>query len=489
MDIKESFNTIVGIEAAFDTAQLETVLPNVGPINLWPITRYCLWSELLRRTSPENSSPVTYQGIVKQISAKCHTLARAVTACPHMRTSIPSNSCTLFVSRPVYLQHTKDGHLADRVVDPLIMLLAPSARPSKLYLTSWIDSAPLAVPAKWLLPKRRSASLPTALTEHVYSIADLAGVPRDRFLRMNEAALASFFGWYARGKEMFRKCTRLKHIYLTSWYFPDMMGLTAAARQSGITVTEVQHGKQGLYQPMYSGWTSIPEGPLGYLMMPDRFWCWGEPSRKHILAAQPDRQTHIPFVGGYPWIDYFRQNFGNDAMAGTSRKDGTRIIFSMQPEFSLNPVPVPDAFFELLKDGPSKFHITFKIHPNDSKGQSYLQTRLTDVPADRYKILAGRANLYELFENATHHVTAFSSCCYEATAFDLPTLLFGQTSARVYKQEIAEGQFSWTTGHRAEIEKWLRTTSPETFSEAQDFTPYILSSMEMAKRLMDESDH
>ena len=366
MDVKEAYDAIVGIEAAFETARFETDIGDVGRVNLWPIVRKTLWAEALRWPSADNASRQSRQGLGKQIGAKGRMLLRALNACPHITTSIPSNTCTLFVSRPAYLQGTRNGHLEDRVVDPLIMLLSPSARPAKLYLTPWFGDGPLAFPAKWLLPRRQSASWPTSLTDDVYSIADLAGLPRDRFLRMNEAALDLFVGWYARGKEMFSKCPKLKHIYLTSWYFPDTMGLTAAARQSGITVTEVQHGKQGRFQPMYSGWTRIPEGKTGYLMMPDRFWCWGEPSRQHILEAQPHRQTHLPFVGGYPWIDHYRTRYPKDQASCQTAADEIHIVFSLQRQDALNPIPIPDGFIDLLNDNQQNLHITFKPHPNDA---------------------------------------------------------------------------------------------------------------------------
>ena len=78
-----------------------------------------------------------------------------------------------------------------------------------------------------------------------------------------------------------------------------MMGIIAAARTQGIKVIDIQHGKQGKFNAMYSGWhhISIKEN---YIMMPDYFWCWGEPSVNQILQSSSARRTHLPFVGGFP---------------------------------------------------------------------------------------------------------------------------------------------------------------------------------------------
>ena len=73
------------------------------------------------------------------------------------------------------------------------------------------------------------------------------------------------------GKKNIIKTKKLKEMCLTSWYFPDMIGVCAAASELGIKAIDVQHGKQGKYQAMYSGWTKIPES--GYALMPDNFWC------------------------------------------------------------------------------------------------------------------------------------------------------------------------------------------------------------------------
>ena len=66
-----------------------------------------------------------------------------------------------------------------------------------------------------------------------------------------------------------------------------------------------------------------------------------------------------------------------------------------------------------------------------------------------------KKNLYDLFGEVTHHITAFSSCCYEAQLFNLPTLLYGNDSKKIYQDEIKEKIFSWTDSNLNDLLSWL----------------------------------
>ena len=117
-----------------------------------------------------------------------------------------------------------------------------------------------------------------------------------------------------------------------------MMGLIAASRLFGITSVDIQHGKQGKYQPMYSGWL-IPE--TGYQLLPDYFWCWGKKSSDHILSSSPKRNTHIPLIGGYLWLRYFSRYLKTELPQSNSTRP-IRLLFTLQQPSKENPHPIPD---------------------------------------------------------------------------------------------------------------------------------------------------
>ena len=234
------------------------------------------------------------------------------------------------------------------------------------------------------------------------------------------------------------------------------MAICAAASQHGIETIDIQHGKQGKYQPMYSGWTRIPSD--GYALIPYKFWCWGEPSCKHIMSSCPDRKKHLPFVGGYPWIDYYKNNMTYESHQAVQAK--ITILFTMQAHITINIDRIPNFIIDFLTISKSKdIHLIFRIHPNDHDGYTYCQKRLRGINQESYTIDDGKKNLYELFNSTTHHITAYSSCCYEARLFNIPTLLFGEESKEIYDEEISSKIFSWTDNNVEDICEWLASDS------------------------------
>lgn len=401
-----------------------------------------------------------------------------------------SDADVLFISRPVYAQALPSGVLFDRIVDPLHSSLPGGRCAEKFYVSPWPLGAMLQFPAKVMRAANvHDVEVPPEHVKAIARIAEIVGLDASSLQSRYALALQQFAGWLETGNRLLAGRPCVKVIYLPSWYFPDMMGLTAAARQRGISVVEVQHGKQGRYQAMYSGWTRIPEGPIGYLAMPDQFWCWGEPSRRHILATSPSRVVHVPFVGGFPWLDYYRQNIAPATRAGDigSQKFHRRVLVTTQPRVAVNPEPVPNFIVDFLRDMSMRnqahdIHFTFRCHPNDKAGPDYVRERLADIPPARYSIDPGDANLYDQLLAATHHITAFSSCCYEATAFGVPTLLFGDAARSIYADEISSGEFAWTPGEVAVLDAWLQSAPVDRPVACE---PYIESSLDQARRVME----
>jgi hypothetical protein len=84
---------------------------------------------------------------------------------------------------------------------------------------------------------------------------------------------------------------------------------------------------------------------------------------------------------------------------------------------------------------------------------------------------------------ATHHVTAYSSCCYEASAFGIPTLLYGADSKALYAEEILAGEFSWTEGRVADLSAWLDVSAPAGVTKMSRRN-YIESSLALAGEIL-----
>ena len=101
-----------------------------------------------------------------------------------------------------------------------------------------------------------------------------------------------------------------------------------------------------------------------------------------------------------------------------------------------------------------------------------------------YEIDDSVDNLYDSLSVVTHHITAYSSCCYEASVFGVPTLLFGADASSIYSDEIKNGLFTWTEGSFHDLALWLEKSNSET-QVRHDQNAYIVSSLDTARRTMD----
>lgn len=466
MRLEEAFSRVVDIEKRelLDHPMWRT-------LDVWPLMRQSLWFELTQVEEPAGLVSTT------AVPSPCRRLLGRVCAGVRAwrnRAASSGDETIAFISRPVYLQKLPDGTLFDRIVDPLVFCTPEDVRQAKYYVAPWPDRQALHYPAKLL--RAMHTPSPTIPDEHrmvLLRMAEASGVSAEKLLGRYARSLQTFDQWHEAGIRFFSSRPHLKTVYLTSWYFPDMMGLVAAARKHGVVTVDVQHGKQGKLQAMYSGW-HIPDG--GYQMVPDVFWCWGQPSAQHILASSPDREKHRPVVGGYPWLDYYQRHV-SDAHGAPNGRIGKRVLVTTQPRQGENVEPVPDFLIEFLRHAPQGVRFVFRCHPNDRGGLEYCRRRLSDLPASVYEIDDGAGNLYDSMIAATHHITAYSSCCYEARTFGVPTLLFGTDARTIYGEEIETGLFSWTPGSTSDLSQWLDTTRSDTGVSSGG---YILSSLDHA---------
>lgn len=447
-------------------------------INLWPLMRQCLWLELIRETGSvgkshsANSANKIQQRVFNRIIARVRAF--------HNRSPSARLETTSFISRPVYLQALPNGNLFDRIVDPLIFCLPGDSLFAKYYVAPWPKEADLNYTASLLSPPRSlsaSPDIPEAHRDLLTRLAREAGIEPKRLLWRYGESLRAFDRWLQMARQFFDSRKNLKTVYLTSWYFPDMMALVAAARERGITTIELQHGKQGKFQAMYSGWRIPKEG---YQMMPDIFWSWGKPSAEHILASSPGRRIHRPIIGGFPWLDYYRQHVSRQTVSDYKAK-GKRVLVTIQSPQGDNTQPIPDFLLDFLRENPRDVCFIFRCHPNDNRGPEYCRHRLSELPSELYKIDYGCSNLYDSFMMVTHHMTGYSSCCYEADAFGVPTLLYGVDAKAIYKDEIENGRFSWTPGSARDLALWLdKETSDKSMSDSE----YITSSLEKTAAIL-----
>lgn len=445
----EICSLLARLEQEYDVNEYE-----LAGLKIWPLVRQSLWTELVRNEAAGASGHGRrYQPLKK--------LMRAAQLLQTRRHRIADLTSSAFISRPTALQSLdKCGQKFDRIVDPLIFLAQKHGDVEKFYLNPDPASSTLVFDAKYMYPLSLAGHpINDPASAFVSSVFERAGVSSKKGMEAFSTAWESFYRWYRYGQAVFSNSNRLTCVYVVAWYFPDMMGLVAAARRQGLTTIDVQHGKQGRFHGMYGWWTKLPAE--GYLMKPDYFWCWGAPSRDHIMAHSPERSHHLPFVGGYPWIGYYKDFlFLPEAQEKGRSSSSRRILFTLQPPAAGHTEPVPDFIIDFLNSHrATDWRLIVRCHPNFQDGLRYCSERLRSVPSDRYELQDGTSNLYDELLSVSHHITAFSSCCYEAQALGIPTLLFGEEARTMYAEEIASGEFSWTKGDTGFLADWLQQPS------------------------------
>lgn len=468
MKLSEICTVLRRLEQEYDVNSLK-----VGSLLIWPLVRQQIWGRLGSSNGSSTRRSWSYGQLPRKLyeRALCEVRGRVN---PH------TNAELLILSRDAFVQEIGPAGLGfDRIADPIMSLSQFRWRTEKRYFNTaptgraYLPAPAVQAPATLYSPD---------LDEHLHLIQQIylsAGLDPETSVEKLKSAIRRLVAWHTFGHELFRNSSRLKTILLAAWYFPDAMGLIAAAKHYGIQTIDVQHGKQGRYQGMYSWWTSIPDS--GYQVMPDLFWCWGEPSRQHILASSPDRNVHKPVVGGYPWPGFYQRfvsTSGTDSQQRDRRDDnsgGTRILFTLQGRSGAHQEPIPDWVIDGLKSWPGEIEMRFRIHPNAKSDWDYCRKRLSSVEKERYSFSDPRRDLFGEMLWATHHITAFSSCCYEAEIFKVPTLLFGQDGQEIYSEEITSGRFSWTDGSGQSLSTWL---SKEHSKQSYDGPAYAVTDLD-----------
>ncbi|MEJ2653026.1 MAG: hypothetical protein P8173_14865 [Gammaproteobacteria bacterium] len=483
MNLKEACAELVRIEAEYDVNSLE-----FNGIKIWPLIRHHVWFGLVGvrdQYKPQSTHSILPRTLAAKILGDIKGLIKRIYILFLERRKAEKDTEIVFMSRPVYLQRLVSGLRIDRIMDPIYFLCLHRLKAEKYYLGRNPGHKSLLFHGRRLISiPRQPVSIGRDLTQKIYDVARGSGMSPERLSADVATSLSEFLAWRAAAGRLFVRRPELRNLYVTSWYFPDMMGVVSAAKQADVEVCDVQHGKQGKFQGMYSWWTRIPES--GYEMMPDKFWCWGEPSKRHILESCVHNDRHVPFVGGYPWMDYYRRFVAR----GTSHRDidsRRNVLVTLQSPQGDHLEPIPKFIIDyLMTPGLSGVHFVFRCHPNYKSCLDYCRDVLGAVPTELYSISDGAENLYDELLGASHHMTAYSSCCYEASVFGVPTLLFGEDARSIYEEEIRSGEFSWTRGSVDELAAWLsRDNGTENHPRVRD--GYIQASLEAAAQIVCEN--
>ena len=92
---------------------------------------------------------------------------------------------------------------------------------------------------------------------------------------------------------------------------------------------------------------------------------------------------------------------------------------------------------------------------------------------------SGKTDLYGLFNEVDFHITRFSSTCFEASLFNVKTLVYGVEAYDLYENEILSGELNWTKGDVNDLNAFLTNSVSNKTAAAQ--SRYIQSSIELTR--------
>jgi hypothetical protein len=262
------------------------------------------------------------------------------------------------------------------------------------------------------------------------------------------------------------------------------MGLISACKELGITTIDVQHGKQGKYHGFYTHWTKIPGE--GYAFMPDIFWVWGQESKDNINREQPAGCTHHrAIVGGNRWFakwangDGFSPADDEKGFYDSLKRYNKVVLFTLQPIEE----PVPKFILEAMRKAPKEWIWLLRLHPVRIEQKGGIEAMLRENGIENFDVAnATSSSLFSLMEHVDHHLTAWSTVCYEALPFNVPTTIVHKTGLDLYSDYIKRGIFTYAVESETLIEAIDRDYTPEELSEE---VPYIETDINKANEALD----
>lgn len=242
---------------------------------------------------------------------------------------------------------------------------------------------------------------------------------------VNLLAIVQFLKWIL-------KYVKPKKVILIDFNYAEGRAMCIACKQLNILCIEVQHGVAGKSHYAYNYSISLPD--KGFLMIPDKFWCWSLEDKKHI-DTWINKNTSA-FVGGNTtyllWIKklkfLFEMTPEGIGLKNRIRKSNLNIFYSMQFD------DLPEWIYSFIIENESMPYTWWiRKHPNRQSGNFHL---LSNMIAEGKVVIkdASICPLYFLIEQCNIHITEYSSTTLDAANLNLPTLIINPVGIEYYAE-------------------------------------------------------
>lgn len=191
-------------------------------------------------------------------------------------------------------------------------------------------------------------------------------------------------------------------------------GAVAAARRRGIPVVEFQHGNIHPDHPGYI-WFSPARAVRDRLAIPDAIATYGSYWSDVLLQENFWTRDEVPAIGSAR-IDRIRSE-------RAPRKDGRlRILFTSQFATREQTIPLLSEFIHRAESATLDYELAIKVHRNE-RDQMGEYEALRAISAAVSVVSPYAKDTLEMIASADVHVSAWSTCHYEAVALGTPTIV------------------------------------------------------------------
>lgn len=472
-------------------------------VNRWHCEGICVWPVFRAQTITMFRNPEAYfsvDGKTKEktpvslrekLSSRYHASRLKKKSGAQLHELLNDHSCEILLySKEATHSDNVNGNWYDRFVDPFLEKLAPGHKVLKLQLTEKKEKQEKKYAHAPLLIDHRLFREFYFHHNRVHPVTAIAADPLfDEIVKATGISflprhIESVFNEILYYRALFREILPLvnpKIVFLKCYYETDSAGLVLAAKELGIKTVDIQHGKQGICHPMYTHWTSIPEKE--YELLPDFFWNWGEESKQNILRWMNRDSVHVPVVGGNLWLAKWKQEDfyqpSPEERKFVEELSGYKkvVLLTLQP---LDKAEVlPPQLADAIRQSPPGWIWLLRKHPFQALSEEDVVQLLGNTRAKTEMKFASSLPLYFLLKKVNSHVTLWSSTCFEANDFGVPTVIAHPFGQKLYEKQIGEGVFTFAD-EAGGILRFIEAGAPGKK------TNYIETDSEIAKRAFEK---
>ena len=239
-------------------------------------------------------------------------------------------------------------------------------------------------------------------------------------------------------KNLFKN-SNIKNLCHANYYSLESMAFTMAAKQIDISVINFQHGVQAENHPAFGKWNNIPL--KGYDLLPSKFMCWNQSSVDILNKYFNSCNSHSAELSSYKWVDAWKNNniaYSNTSTIRSLADRKYNILVTLQPSIS----GIQDIILNNIKASKDNVKWWIRVHPrqrNTNEANLIMKT-INDLNLQKSINIKEATNtpLPLLFSVADLHVTGFSSCIYEASYFNVNTVLTHKMGQEYYGDNMTE---------------------------------------------------